>query len=62
MRGLFIRLGLILQKESISKACTGLISISNLTGNKNETGIINVPLLAAEKIDQVRKDLNIQFI
>jgi len=46
-------------KESVSKAAVGLIWLSNTTGRRDKTGTVNVPLLASDKIREVRSNLKI---
>jgi len=46
-------------KKAIAEAVEGLIWLSNATGYKDETGTVNVPLLAADKIKKVRTNLKI---
>lgn len=60
MKWLFIKLGFILQRGPITRACNGLIWIANSIGNKDETGTVNAPLLTSDKIAEIRRNLNIQ--
>lgn len=46
-------------KKRISVAAKDLIWLSNATGHRDETGNINVPLTANDKIKDIRKNLNI---
>ena len=46
-------------KKRISIAVEDLIWLSNATGYRDETGNINVPIMANDKIENIRKNLNI---
>lgn len=47
------------KKDHILKASEGLIWLSNATGYRDETGTVNLSLLADDKINEVRKNLRI---
>jgi hypothetical protein len=47
-------------KSDVSEAAKDLIWLSNATGHRDETGTINVSLMADDKIKNIRKKLKIQ--
>ena len=47
-------------KTKISEAVRDLIWLSNATGHKDNTGTVNVPLMANDKIKVIREKLKIQ--